>query len=63
MLVNCEWDEWNDGECSKSCGGGVRTNTRIEKVNAAFGGKECNGFSTIEESCNIQECPGRAIFS
>ena len=56
--VNCEWDKWQLGECSRECGGGVRTNTRLKKINAAFGGNECSGLPTIKENCNIQECPG-----
>ena len=63
MLVNCVWNEWNEGECSKQCGGGKRTNTRAPRVNAAYGGKECIGTSSIEESCNTQECPGNIDFS
>ena len=36
----------------------MRTNTRTEKVAAAYGGEECNGSASIQESCNIQVCPG-----
>ena len=48
ILVNCEWDEWNEGECSKQCGGGKRTNTRAPRVNAAYGGK-ANVLLVIQE--------------
>ena len=34
------------------------TKTRKEKVAAQHGGEECPGVHTIEESCNVQECPG-----
>ena len=34
------------------------TKTRKEKVAAQHGGEECPGVDTIEESCNVQECPG-----
>ena len=57
-VVDCEWDDWQLGKCSKTCGGGSRTNTRTPKVDAAHGGEECNGASNITESCNTQECPG-----
>ena len=60
-LVHCEWDDWVIGECDKECGGGMRTNTRTEKVGAQHGGEECPGPASIEESCNVQECPGRII--
>merc|ERR1719400_2172731 len=26
--IHCEWDEWVVEECSKSCGGGMQTQTR-----------------------------------
>ena len=58
-IVDCEWDKWEIGLCSKTCGGGLRTNTRAEKVNANHGGTECSGSAVVEESCNVQECPGK----
>ena len=61
-IVDCEWDDWTIGNCSSSCGGGKRTNTRSKKVNAEHGGEECDDEATsIEESCNVQECPGHTI--
>ena len=57
-IVDCEWDEWKTGECDEPCGGGMRTNTRIPKVDAQHGGEECTGSSSITESCNQHECPG-----
>ena len=45
------------GECSKSCGGGMQTQTRQVKVEAQHGGKECQGVDTLKVSCNVQECP------
>ena len=52
------WDKWDDGECSKSCGGGEKNVQRNKKVEAANGGKECSGPSNILETCNVQQCPG-----
>ena len=57
-LVHCKWDAWEVGECSVTCGGGNRTKTRTEKVSSSFGGEECEGLSSITETCNVQECPG-----
>ena len=57
-LVDCEWAEWEHGECSKTCGGGERTKIRNMEVEANFGGLECSGLSTEIESCNKDECPG-----
>ena len=50
---------WRDGLCSKTCGGGERTNRRSPYVKAAFGGETCSGPSNLTEECNNQECPGR----
>jgi len=55
--VHCEWNDWVQGDCNKSCGGGVRTDTRTENVEAKHGGEACQGPSSMEVSCNTQECP------
>ena len=36
--------------------------SRTIKTEAEFGGKPCEGESSIEETCNIRECPGIEIF-
>ena len=56
--MHCEWNDWIIGDCSKSCGGGNRRNIRTENVTAQHGGDACNGTNTVEESCDVQECPG-----
>ena len=56
--MDCEWDVWIIGECSKTCGVGERTNTRDKRVKAAHGGKECPGFPTVTDICNTNQCPG-----
>ena len=56
--VDCQWNDWTIGTCSATCGDGTRTNTRTEKVFAAYSGEECNGPAYIQEICNIQMCPG-----
>ena len=55
--VDCEWGEWELGDCSKSCGGGIRLNYREKTVHEMFGGK-CEGYPTFEEHCSPQNCPG-----
>merc|ERR1712203_198887 len=55
--VHCEWNDCVIGECDKDCGGGMRTNTRTEKVSAEHGGEECPGPASVDESCNVHECP------
>ena len=39
----------------------MRTNTRTEKVSAEHGGEECPGPASVDESCNVHECPGYKI--
>ena len=58
--IDCEWNEWQIGDCSKTCGGGSRSNTRTKKVEEAHGGI-CEGESTIRESCNTMECTGSKL--
>ena len=56
--VDCQWADWQTGECSKKCEGGIRTNKRGKFQEELYGGKTCEGNSTFEEECNVQECPG-----
>ena len=56
--VDCVWNDWTVGACSATCGDGMRTDTRTEKISAAYGGEECKGPASIQEVCNIQDCPG-----
>ena len=55
--IDCEWGEWQIGDCSKTCGKGSRTRTRTKIVEEANGGK-CEGGSTMQEPCDEQDCPG-----
>ena len=59
--VDCEWRDWQYGECTQTCGGGMRTNTRTKRVEESFGGV-CVGESTAIEECNTQKCPGNNIY-
>ena len=52
-IVQCEWNDWQIGPCSKTCGGGTRINHRTKKIEEANGGN-CEGEATIEEVCNAQ---------
>nr|CAJ65510.3 HyTSR1 protein [Hydra vulgaris] len=50
------WSSYSD--CSKSCGGGVKTRTR-SCTNPApnFGGTICNDIMIEDVPCNVQQCP------
>jgi len=54
--VDCQWGEWTIGECSKTCGGGRRLDTRV-KIVEQFGGHPCVGDDSIIEACNTDPCP------
>ena len=60
--MDCEWSEWSIGECTTTCGGGIQIKTRTSIIEAAYGGKECDGASNMTEDCNIQNCPGIVTF-
>ena len=61
LLDGCKWNDWQEGKCSKSCGGGKMTRTRTQAMFPALGGKKCIGEPSITVSCNIQECPGNYL--
>ena len=55
--VDCEWDKWKTGECSKSCGRGELYIIRDKISEAKNGGKECVGNSSVVQECNVEACP------
>ena len=57
-LVDCQWAEWQIGDCSETCGDGVRENHRVKLTEALFGGAPCEGKPKATESCNNGICPG-----
>ena len=61
FLVDCVWGEWNIGVCSNECGGGHQINIREKIQEELFGGKPCEGEASVEEECNMHNCPGNQI--
>ena len=57
ILVDCEWGDWVEGDCSATCGTGQQNNTRTKLVEEAHGGN-CTGGYTNVTSCIVVECPG-----
>ena len=49
------WLEW--GDCSTSCGGGLRERLRLCD-GPYHGGKDCVGSNSDTETCAEQACPG-----
>ena len=62
LPLDCEWTEWQIGKCSQTCGGGTKFSTRTKKVEEKYGGS-CDGESTMEVSCNSEDCPGNFLIS
>ena len=63
LIVDGNWGKWTDfGECSKTCGDGLKKRMR-ECNNPApkYGGKSCEGDGTDSEPCKDIECPGISI--
>ena len=56
--IDCEWNEWQIGGCTTSCGKGYRTKSRTKKVEEANGGT-CDGESTEHELCTSAPCPSK----
>ena len=61
LLVDCIWDDWSWGRCSKTCGGGTQNATRTISQVAKHGGSNCTGLSTDTRACNPNACPGEWI--
>ena len=56
--INCQWVEWVKGDCTKTCGTGIRTNTRTKLVDEAHGGT-CTGNATEVVECSLKPCPSK----
>ncbi|KAM8854448.1 A disintegrin and metalloproteinase with thrombospondin motifs 15-like [Synchiropus picturatus] len=57
--VNGQWGKWGPyGDCSRSCGGGVRLAQRkCDNPIPENGGKYCTGLRVKYQSCNLNPCP------
>ena len=60
--VDCIWGEYGAWtSCSATCGGGLRTRTKLVATPASNGGAPCTGSATETETCNANGCPGSKI--
>lgn len=56
------WSNWT--ECTKSCGGGVRTRRReCDSPRPEGEGSYCEGLGTEVIGCNTDHCPGTFVCS
>ena len=56
-LVDCEWGDWVEGDCSATCGTGEQNNTRTKLVEEANGGICIGNYSEVI-NCTLEPCPG-----
>ena len=59
IAINCKWGafgEWS--QCTKTCGVGTQTRSRVKTQKAEHGGAECEGSSSEMRACNLMTCPG-----
>ena len=60
FTVNCTWSDFGRwSSCSKTCGDGNQTRTRIILNAASHGGNDCTGLDEDRRACKIKECPGK----
>ena len=63
FAVNGGYSDWGPyGQCSKTCGGGVKTRSRsCTNPPPSNGGEDCSvlGSDTSTRRCNIDDCPGK----
>jgi len=59
--VNCVWGDWKEGTCSKSCGPGIRVDTR-KKVQVEEHGGTCEGKTSRQKNCIVKaQCPKTGV--
>ena len=54
--LECVWSDWEEGECSKSCGGGVQIFKR-KIIREPLDGSKCQGETVKIKVCGKEECP------
>ena len=58
ISVDCRWSDWTQGECSVTCGDGVRQNHRFKEQVELYGGGRCEGVAAQTKACINRICPG-----
>ena len=57
LCVDCVWTDWKPGQCSVTCGLGIRIDTRSKLIEEKNRGT-CLGESSITSECQDQTCSG-----
>jgi len=56
--IDCRWTQWGSfGECSKTCGGGLKIREREYDPMQINGGVVCPGSAADLLACNLHDCP------
>jgi hypothetical protein len=58
FMADGNWGTWSAfGTCSKTCGGGTQSRTRLcDSPAPSNGGLTCPGNSSESQNCNTQAC-------
>ena len=63
-IVDCEWEYGEFGDCSSSCGAGIKLRYPIITVHPQHGGRECPvnviNNEPDEMECDSGPCPGKS---
>jgi len=55
--IHCAWAEWTAwSPCTEQCGGGFKSRSREEAVEADHGGEKCQGSTIETKECNTDAC-------
>ena len=60
LTVDCVWSDWKLGDCSVTCGDGLREDHRFKQQEELYGGTPCEGDAKKTETCSAERlCPGK----
>ena len=61
ILVNGRWGSWTSwSSCSATCGGGQKIRQRFcNNPSPSWGGSNCSGSSSQQQTCDTKDCPGK----
>ena len=53
IAIDCKWKPWTEwGECQQICNPGLKTQTRSRLTRSNWGGRDCDGDATKEDTCD-----------
>ena len=59
LAIHCAWGPWKEGQCSVTCGAGIKVDTREKTIVEKYGGV-CDGCEVEVTDCTVDTaCPGK----